>query len=148
MSPYISFFAEGYRTRTSGWQGAPLFQEIRPGAGFKTGDFVKEKLGVLPQNHSNTVQINPGAVALGLVQNTPSPKKEKPSLGPYFLFMFNYYSAKKSHPACFTRGCYAFISVLWVRRAGRAQQSGSGHEWLTQLCHRRHHHSSTKGTVL
>ena len=25
-----------------------VFQEIRPGAGFKTGDFVKEKLGGLP----------------------------------------------------------------------------------------------------
>ena len=27
-----------------------VFQEIRPGAGFKTGDFGKEKLGGLPQN--------------------------------------------------------------------------------------------------
>ena len=26
----------------------PEFQEVRPGAGFKTGDFVKEKLGGLP----------------------------------------------------------------------------------------------------
>ena len=25
-----------------------MFQEIRPGAGFKTGDFVEEKLGGLP----------------------------------------------------------------------------------------------------
>ena len=25
-----------------------VFQEIRPGAGFKTGEFVKEKLGGLP----------------------------------------------------------------------------------------------------
>ena len=25
-----------------------VFQETRPGAGFKTGDFVKEKLGGLP----------------------------------------------------------------------------------------------------
>ena len=25
-----------------------VFQEIRPGAGFKTGDFVKENLGGLP----------------------------------------------------------------------------------------------------
>ena len=33
----------------SGWQGAPYFQEIRPGAaGFKTDDVVKEKLGRLP----------------------------------------------------------------------------------------------------
>ena len=30
---------------TSGWQGAPpALQEIRPGAGFKTSDFVKEEL--------------------------------------------------------------------------------------------------------
>ena len=39
---------KAYRTMTSGWKGAPYFQEIRPGAGFKTGDFVKEKLGGLP----------------------------------------------------------------------------------------------------
>ena len=31
---------------TSGWQGRGIvFQEIRPGAGFKPGDFVKENLG-------------------------------------------------------------------------------------------------------
>ena len=29
----------------SGWQGRAVFKEIRPGAGFKTGDFAKEKLG-------------------------------------------------------------------------------------------------------
>ena len=29
----------------SGWEGAPYLQEIRPGAGFKTGDFVEEKFG-------------------------------------------------------------------------------------------------------
>ena len=28
-----------------GWHGAPVLQEIQPGAGFKTGDFDKEKLG-------------------------------------------------------------------------------------------------------
>ena len=32
--------------------GGTAFQEIRPGAGFKTGDFVKEELGGLPQNDS------------------------------------------------------------------------------------------------
>ena len=34
---------------TSGGQGAPYFrcQEIRPGAGFETGDFVQEMLGGL-----------------------------------------------------------------------------------------------------
>ena len=41
-------FAKDYRPMTSGWQGAPKFQEIRPWAGFKTDDFVKEKLGGLP----------------------------------------------------------------------------------------------------
>ena len=31
---------------TPEWQGAPpYFRRIRPGAGFKTGDFVKEKQG-------------------------------------------------------------------------------------------------------
>ena len=29
-----------------------VFREIRPGAGFETGDFVQEKLGVLPWNDS------------------------------------------------------------------------------------------------
>ena len=33
-----------------------IFQEMRPGAVFKTGDFVKEKLG-LPQNVSNIVTL-------------------------------------------------------------------------------------------
>ena len=28
--------------------GGTAFQQIRPGAGFKAGDFVKEKLGGLP----------------------------------------------------------------------------------------------------
>ena len=36
-------FAEGYRTVTSGWQGAPLLQEIRPRAGFRSGDFPLKK---------------------------------------------------------------------------------------------------------
>ena len=42
---------------TSGWQvsnddvrvaRSTVFPEIRPGAGFKTGDFVRENLGGLP----------------------------------------------------------------------------------------------------
>ena len=33
---------------TSGFQGDTVFEEVRQGAGFKTGDFVKEKLGGLP----------------------------------------------------------------------------------------------------
>ena len=32
-----------------------VFQEKRPGAVFETGDFVKEKLGGLPQNDSGAV---------------------------------------------------------------------------------------------
>ena len=34
-----------------------VFQDIRPGAGFKTGDFVKEKLGCLPYNKSLTDRV-------------------------------------------------------------------------------------------
>ena len=46
-SLYIFLFAKGYRTTTSRWQGAPLTQTIpvRPGAGFKTGDFVQKIVG-------------------------------------------------------------------------------------------------------
>ena len=33
-----------------------VFQEIRAGVGFKTGDFVKEKLGGLPLNDSEEYQ--------------------------------------------------------------------------------------------
>ena len=45
--------AKVYQAVTSGQQGrGTVFKEIRPGAGFKTGDFVKDKLGGLPQNDS------------------------------------------------------------------------------------------------
>ena len=46
ISTLIFLFAKDDRTITSGRvaRGA-VFQELRPGAGFKTGDFVKEKLG-------------------------------------------------------------------------------------------------------
>ena len=40
-SSSILLFAKDYRTMMSG----TVFQEIRSGAGFKTGHFVKEKLG-------------------------------------------------------------------------------------------------------
>ena len=30
---------------TSRWQGLPCFQDIRPGAGFRTGDFRDRKVG-------------------------------------------------------------------------------------------------------
>ena len=39
---YVFLFAKDHRTMTSEWQGALYFQETRPGAGFKTGDFVKK----------------------------------------------------------------------------------------------------------
>ena len=49
---HIVLFARDFRTVASGWEGAPYLQEIRPGAGFKTGNFVEEKLGGPPQNDS------------------------------------------------------------------------------------------------
>ena len=45
---YISLCAEAYRSMTSGYREGHRIQEIRPGAGFETADFVKEKLGGLP----------------------------------------------------------------------------------------------------
>ena len=44
-SPYLCvfLFAMDYRTMASGLARGTVFQEVRPGAGFKTGDFVKEK---------------------------------------------------------------------------------------------------------
>ena len=47
-SSNIFMLAKGYRTMTSGGARGTLLQEIRPGAGFETGDFVKETLGGLP----------------------------------------------------------------------------------------------------
>ena len=52
LSPCVFLFAEDYRTITSRVARGNVIQEIRPGAVFKTGDFVKEKMGGLPQNHS------------------------------------------------------------------------------------------------
>ena len=49
MSCYRFFIAKDNRPLTSGWQVAPyVFQGIWPGAGFKAGDFVRQKLGGLP----------------------------------------------------------------------------------------------------
>ena len=48
ISSNIFMFAWVYRAMSSGRQGGTVFQEIRPGAVFKTGDFVEEKLGGLP----------------------------------------------------------------------------------------------------
>ena len=48
QSSYMFLLAKGHRMITSGVARGTLFQEMRPGAGFNTGDFVKEKLGGLP----------------------------------------------------------------------------------------------------
>ena len=48
MSSHIFLFAKNYRPMTSVMAKGTLFEEIRPWAGFKTGDFVEEKLGGLP----------------------------------------------------------------------------------------------------
>ena len=45
---HVFLFAMDYRTMTVGMARVTVFQEIRPGAGFKAGDFVKETLGGLP----------------------------------------------------------------------------------------------------
>ena len=42
------FFAKDHRTMTSGGGRGTVLQEIRPRAGFETGDIVKEMLGGLP----------------------------------------------------------------------------------------------------
>ena len=47
-SPIFLFAKEG-RTMTSEGKGGTVFQEIRRGDGFKTGDFVDENLGGLPE---------------------------------------------------------------------------------------------------
>ena len=48
---------EGLTIDDVGLSRDTVFQEIRPGDGFETGDFVKEKLGVLPQNDSEEVVV-------------------------------------------------------------------------------------------
>ena len=48
-SSNIFMFAKVYRTMTSGRQGAPSFRRYGRELVSKTGDFVKEKLGGLPQ---------------------------------------------------------------------------------------------------
>ena len=48
ISSHILLFAKDYRPMTRvGVAKGTVFQEIRPWTGFKTGDFVKEKLGGL-----------------------------------------------------------------------------------------------------
>ena len=41
-SSCIFLFANDYRTVTSGGARGTGVQEVRPGAGFETGDFIKE----------------------------------------------------------------------------------------------------------
>ena len=48
VSAYIILFAEDYQTMDVRLVRGTVFHDLRPGAGFKTGDFVKEKLGGLP----------------------------------------------------------------------------------------------------
>ena len=43
---------------TSAWQWGTVFEEIRPGAGFKTGDFVKEE-GVGGARYRRTTDVYP-----------------------------------------------------------------------------------------
>ena len=47
-SPYTFFVCKGLSNDDVGAARSTVFQEVRPGAGSKTGDFVKEKLGGLP----------------------------------------------------------------------------------------------------
>ena len=46
--PYIFACAKGLTVDDVGVSRDTVFQEIRPGAGFETGDFGKEKPGGLP----------------------------------------------------------------------------------------------------
>ena len=52
-----------------------VFQEIRPGADFETGDFVKERLGELPKkdspmnNHMAYIGIQRNSVLIGMQRN-------------------------------------------------------------------------------
>ena len=44
----LFLFAEDYRTMRDIWVArGTVFRQVRPGDGFKTGDFVHEKLGEL-----------------------------------------------------------------------------------------------------
>ena len=53
----FSCLPEGLSNHDVGVARGIVFQETRPGAGFKTGDFVKEKLGGLPWNDSHQVYL-------------------------------------------------------------------------------------------
>ena len=69
----------------SGCQGTPYFQEIRPGAGFKTGDFVEEKLGEPPQDNY-LLEVNVGPTPSELERKKLANKTDALFL---FLFIFS-----------------------------------------------------------
>ena len=52
------FGREGISNDYVGGARGTVVQEIRPGAGFKAGDFAKEKLGGLPQNDIRAVVLH------------------------------------------------------------------------------------------
>ena len=54
-----------------------VFKEIRPGAGFETGDFVKEKLGGLPWNDSVVDGSAHILIATARPKNFPKPGGHK-----------------------------------------------------------------------
>ena len=56
-----------HQTMTSGWQGTPSIQEVRPGAGFKTGDFVKRNVG-----GATAERLDTGKQALELSPTIPT----------------------------------------------------------------------------
>ena len=58
MKIYILLYflaCEGLSNDGAGLENGAVFQELRPGAGFETGDFVKYKLGGLPQNDAQNM---------------------------------------------------------------------------------------------
>ena len=56
-SKYILLFANDDRTMTSGWQGTPDFRRYGRERVYKTGDFVKQKLGGLSCNDSTFLDV-------------------------------------------------------------------------------------------
>ena len=61
----ICFACKGLSNDDVGGARGTVLKEIRPGAGFKTGDFVKEVLGGLPQNDSGERKFCP-LLSLGI----------------------------------------------------------------------------------
>ena len=72
---YTFFLAKDYRKMTSGWQRkGTVFQEIRPGVGIKTGDFVQEKLVV-----ATVERLTCKRIVLGPTNNDNEPKANRPT---------------------------------------------------------------------